>query len=77
MKSYKPQPITYQYALNEMNIEAEGSLMVAAHPWDLAGAKALGMQTAFIQRPSQIYYPLKEKADINVVNLNGLVESLS
>ncbi|WP_296620854.1 haloacid dehalogenase type II [Marivirga sp.] len=76
VKSFKPQPITYQYVLKEMNIAAEEALMIAAHPWDLAGAKAVGMQTAFIERPSQVYYPLLEKADFMVKNLEELVERL-
>jgi len=77
VQSYKPQAITYQHVLDEMNIEAKDAMMVAAHPWDLAGAKAVGMKTAFIERPSQIYYPLMTKADITVSNLEALTERFS
>ncbi len=76
VKSYKPQPKTYHYVLNEMNIAAEDALMIAAHPWDLAGAKAVGMRTAYIQRDLQIYYPLLDKADIMVTDMDLLVQEL-
>ena len=26
-------------------------MLVAAHPWDLAGARAAGLRTAFVDRP--------------------------
>ena len=76
VKSFKPQAVTYQYVLNEMKMVAKDSMMIAAHPWDLAGAKTIGMQTAFIERPSQIYYPLLEKADFMVKDLEELANCL-
>lgn len=77
VQSYKPQAITYQHVLNEMNIEAKDAMMVAAHPWDLAGAKAVGMQTAFIERPSQIYYSLAANPDFTASNLEALFDRIS
>lgn len=77
VKSYKPQAKTYQYVLKEMNIVAEEAIMIAAHPWDIAGAKSVGMQTAFIQRPSQIYYPLMDKPDFMVKDLTELADKLN
>lgn len=76
LKTYKPQPATYQYVLNEMKIEPKDAMMIAAHPWDLAGAKKAGMQTAFIERNSQIYYPLMEEADVMIKDMNLLVQEL-
>jgi 2-haloacid dehalogenase len=76
VKSFKPQGKTYQYVLSDMNCKAENAMMIAAHPWDIAGAKAVGMQTAFIERKGQIYYPLMEKADFHVTNLKELAENI-
>lgn len=50
--------------------------MVAAHGWDVAGAKAAGLQTAFIARPAKALYPLVQKPDYNVKNLTQLVSLL-
>ena len=50
--------------------------MVAAHAWDLAGAKAVGLQTAFVQRPGTVLYPLAARPDYVVENLQQLVDLL-
>lgn len=76
VRSFKPEAKTYQHVLQKMNRSAYDCMMIAAHPWDLAGAKAVGMQTAFIEREGQIYYPLMQKADFHVKDLKELVEVL-
>ncbi|MFM9815927.1 HAD hydrolase-like protein, partial [Streptomyces scabiei] len=48
IKIYKPDLRAYEWALKQLNVKAEDALMVAAHGWDVAGAKAAGLQTAFI-----------------------------
>lgn len=40
---YKPDPRAYRLALEEMRVEARDCLMVAGSPYDLFGAKSLGM----------------------------------
>jgi 2-haloalkanoic acid dehalogenase type II len=40
---YKPDPRAYGLALKEMGVEARDCLMVAGSPYDLFGAKAMGM----------------------------------
>lgn len=76
VQSFKPQSKTYQYVLDGTNFKAENAMMIAAHPWDIAGAKAVGMKTAFIERTGQIYYPLMEKADFHISDLNELAETI-
>lgn len=44
-------------------IGAAALQMVAAHGWDIAGANAAGMKTAFIARPGKALYPLAEAPD--------------
>ena len=51
--------------------------MVAAHGWDVAGAKAAGMQTAFVARPGKALYPLAQAPDYVVKDLTELVKALS
>jgi len=52
-QNYKPEPITYQVSMDWLGLQARSCLMVAAHNSDLAVAKSLGMQTAFIARPTE------------------------
>jgi 2-haloacid dehalogenase len=57
---WKPAPEAYRYPLAKCDVEPAASLMVAVHPWDLAGAAAVGMQTAWINRtglPYPRYFP--------------------
>ncbi len=55
---YKPDRHVYQWAARKMDVAAEDCLFIAAHGWDIAGAMAAGMQTAFLNRPGQNVYPL-------------------
>ncbi|MWA08530.1 haloacid dehalogenase type II [Streptomyces sp. BA2] len=51
VRAYKPAPEAYQLAIDAAGCPAERVLMVAAHAWDLRGAQAVGMRTAYVQRP--------------------------
>jgi len=76
-RKYKPHPETYRMVLKDLGIKPEDALMVAAHAWDLAGAKNVGMQTAFIARPGKALYPNVAIPDYVVKDLAGLVEALN
>lgn len=49
--AYKPAPAVYQLAIDTAGCPPERVLMVAAHAWDLRGAQATGMRTAYVERP--------------------------
>ncbi|KAA2252718.1 haloacid dehalogenase type II [Solihabitans fulvus] len=49
--SYKPDPRVYRHAAGLLDVQPAQVLMVAAHGWDLAGAREAGMRTAFVERP--------------------------
>lgn len=76
IKKYKPHPDTYKIVLDDLGVKPEEVLMVAAHAWDLMGAKNAGMQTAFIARPGKTLYPLTAKPDYIVSNLQELAAIL-
>ena len=61
---YKPHSEVYHWAARKMNIENADCMMVAAHGWDVAGAKWAGWQTAFLARPGQQLFPLAIMPDI-------------
>jgi len=76
IKVYKPDLRSYAWALEQLNVKPEEALMVAAHGWDIAGAKAAGLQAAFVARPGKALYPLAQKPDYIVKDLSELVEIL-
>lgn len=50
-RAYKPAPEAYQTAARLLGVEAAELMLVAAHPWDLEGAREAGLRTAFVDRP--------------------------
>lgn len=60
-RSYKPDPATYLGSIEALALKPEQCMMVAAHNYDLAKADSLGMQTAFIARPTE--YGDRQSAD--------------
>lgn len=76
IKRYKPHGETYQWAVKTMQTDTHESLMVAAHGWDVSGAKAAGLQTAFIERPGKMMYPLGLAPDTSLPSLSELADEL-
>jgi 2-haloacid dehalogenase len=52
-RAYKPDAAVYLMAAELLDVEPGQILMVAAHTWDLAGAAAAGLRTAFVARPAE------------------------
>jgi len=48
--AYKPAPAAYRLAIDAADRPPDRMLMVAAHAWDLRGAQAVGMRTAYVHR---------------------------
>ena len=40
-------------------------MLIAAHGWDVTGARLTGMRAAFIARPGKTLYPLGPEVEIN------------
>ncbi len=76
VKKYKPHPDTYRLVIHDLGVRPDEVLMVAAHAWDLIGAKNVGLQTAFIARPGTSLYPNAAKPDYIVGDLPELVKLL-
>ena len=52
-RAYKPMPDAYLNSCRQLGLEPSCVMMVAAHNNDLKAAKAQGMQTAFVARPTE------------------------
>ena len=50
-RAYKPDPATYLGVAKVFDLAPDQVMLVAAHHDDLAGARACGLQTAYIERP--------------------------
>ena len=50
-RAYKPDPATYLGVARVFDLAPERVMLVAAHHDDLAGARACGLRTAYVERP--------------------------
>lgn len=73
---FKPHADVYLWAAQEMKVEPSDCMLVAAHGWDVAGAKWAGLQSAFIARQGQQKFPLGPAPDIDVPDLAALASAL-
>ena len=79
--AYKPAPEVYQTAARLLGVETAELMLVAAHGWDLEGAREAGLRTAFVQRPLE-YGPGADlradpDADESVADLHELAQRLA
>ena len=65
VKKYKPDRAVYEWAAQKLDVAPAEMLMITSHGWDIAGAKNVGMKTAFIRRNRQLLYPLSPEPDIS------------
>ena len=75
-RAYKPAPEVYLTAARLLGVEPGELMLVAAHPWDLEGAREAGLRTAFIDRPLEYGpgSPAREfDADVSAGDLHELV----
>ncbi|MFP4090653.1 MAG: haloacid dehalogenase type II [Cyclobacteriaceae bacterium] len=73
---YKPHQHVYRWAAGRMQAAPAECMMIAAHGWDVAGAKWAGMRTAFIGRPGQMQFSLAPAADLVFSDMRELAEEL-
>ena len=50
-RAYKPAPIVYHMAAQELEVPPSACCMVAAHVWDTIGAQSAGLAAALLTRP--------------------------
>ena len=74
---YKPHSGVYQHAIKELGLPGEQVLHVAAHAWDIRGARAAGMAGAYINRYDIPYVDADgSQADLEVPGLAELADRL-
>jgi 2-haloacid dehalogenase len=52
-RAYKPRPEVYRGAVELLGLPAADVMLVAAHNYDLRAARAEGLRTAFVPRPTE------------------------
>ena len=79
--AYKPAPEVYRTGARLLRVDPAELMLVAAHPWDLEGARAAGLRTALLDRPLEYGpgSPAREDpdADASVADLRELADRLA
>ena len=74
--AFKPHPAVYRTAARMMGREAAQILMVAAHSFDITGARACGYRAAYVNRYNLPREESPYQADFEVADFHQLAERL-
>lgn len=77
LRTFKPDPAVYEYLVAELRARREAIWLVSSNPFDVIGAKACGLRTAWVQRdPKRIFDPWEFEPDAIVQSLADLKDTL-
>jgi len=76
VRRWKPAPEPYAYGVAQIGWPAANVALIAAHDWDVHGARCAGLQTAYICRSGVAASPLFHPADVAGIDLPTVVEQL-
>lgn len=73
---FKPHPAPYLSVIHQRRIAPPDAWMVAAHDWDVIGAKRVGMHGAFVARSGRPYSSLGDPPDVVGPDLVAVAQAL-
>jgi 2-haloacid dehalogenase len=76
VRRLKPASEPYQMAAERMGVAIGDIRMIAAHAWDIAGARRAGCAAAFVARPGMVLDPLALPPDIVGANLREVADQI-
>jgi 2-haloacid dehalogenase len=75
--AFKPDPRPYRMALERLGATGEETALVAAHWWDVAGAKAAGLRTGWVARSDLVLPDEVPEPDVGGRDLLEVAEGLA
>lgn len=76
VRRWKPAPEPYQYAATELGVEPNRLALVAAHPWDCAGAHHAGLRAGWVNRRGEPWPHVFPEPDVAGADLPAVITSL-
>jgi 2-haloacid dehalogenase len=76
VRALKPAPAPYLAAAKRFAVAIGEVRLVAAHSWDVSGARAAGAQAAFVARPGMVPSPVGPQPDIVATDIADAVEQI-
>jgi 2-haloacid dehalogenase len=75
--AYKPDPRVYRHALDVLGLDADETWFVAGHWWDVAGAKRVGLRTAWLARDEGALLASAPEPDVRAADLKEAAEAIA
>ena len=73
IRTFKPDPAVYEHLVRELRAPREAVWLISSNPFDVIGAKACGLRTAWVQRdPKRTFDPWEFEPDVVVRSLGEL-----
>ncbi len=76
VKRLKPAAEPYEHVAAALGVPVPNLKLVAAHAWDVAGAKRAGCGTVFVARPGKVLDPLALQPDVVAQDLLHVARKL-
>jgi 2-haloacid dehalogenase len=73
---FKPSPDVYLHAAMQVNVDIDRAMLVAAHDWDIVGARSVGLPGAFLARPGVVWGMPDNPPNIVSGDLTGAVPQI-
>jgi 2-haloacid dehalogenase len=75
-KHWKPHAAAYRYAEQKLGMRADQLALVAAHAWDVQGAKRAGWRAAWVSRLEKRFHPAMQPGDVSGSTVEEAVRTL-
>jgi 2-haloacid dehalogenase len=76
VRMLKPAPEPYRHVLAGQQASPDRAVLIAAHDWDIAGAAAVGLRTAFVARDARIPLPIGTVPALSAASLQAVAAGL-
>lgn len=76
VRQLKPGPEPYRLVLAAAGVAPDQATLIAAHDWDIAGAAAAGLRTAFVSREGRVPLPGNTAPSITGAGLGAIADLL-
>ena len=78
IRTFKPDPAVYEHLAAQVSAKKGMVCLISSNPFDVIGAKACGLRTAWVQRdPKKIFDPWEFEPDLIVQGLEQLSAELN
>ncbi len=76
VRRWKPAPEPYLYAAGECGVPPGDLALVAAHAWDVHGARRAGLRTSWVSRLERDFPASFDRADVEGADVLSVVDAL-